>query len=61
MWEELDTNNEAMDIAEIVCVNEIEEDGAESNPATNVISPTSTEVVSSCICCQNYNYYIRKI
>ena len=49
-------NNEAMDIAEVDCVNEIEEDRGESSPTTNAISPTSTEVVSSCICCQNYNH-----
>ena len=49
-------NNEAMDIAEVDSLNVIEKDGGESSPATNAISPTSTEVVSSCICCQNYNH-----
>lgn len=45
-----------MDIAEVDCVNEIEEDRGESSPTTSAISPTSTKVVSSCICCQNYNH-----
>ncbi len=44
-------NNETMDIVKVDCMNGIEEDGGESSPATNAISPTNTKWVSSCICC----------
>ena len=44
-------NNETMNIVNVDCMNGIEEDGGESSPATNAISPTNTKWVSSCICC----------
>ena len=53
--ENLIQNNKTMNIAEVDCLNVIE-DGGESSPTTNAISPTSIEMVSSCICCQNYNH-----